>query len=102
MSPAPDHPPEGHELPDTAVIGRRLFAEAWGTFLLVLVAVGGGVVAGLPAGSELTLQAVVLAPGVMVMAVIYSLGAVSGAHLNPAVTWAFAVRGNFPWRWVPL
>jgi aquaporin Z len=37
----------------------------------------------------------------MVMAIIYFMGAVSGAHLNPAVTLAFALRGNFPWRRVP-
>jgi aquaporin Z len=35
------------------------------------------------------------------MAIIYFMGAVSGAHLNPAVTLAFALRGNFPWRRVP-
>jgi aquaporin Z len=80
---------------------RRLFSEAWGTFLLVLVAAGGGVVAALPAGSGLDLPALVLAPGIMVMAIIYFMGSVSGAHLNPAVTWAFAIRGNFPWRRVP-
>jgi aquaporin Z len=43
----------------------------------------------------------VVAPGLMVMAIIYFMGTVSGAHLNPAVTIAFAVRGNFPWRRVP-
>lgn len=80
---------------------RRLFSEAWGTFLLVLVAAGGGVVMALPVGSGLALPAVVLAPGVMVMAIIYFMGTVSGAHLNPAVTWAFALRGNFPWHRVP-
>lgn len=80
---------------------RRLFSEAWGTFLLVLAAAGGGVVAALPAGEHLTFPAIVLAPGVTVMAVIYFMGTVSGAHLNPAVTWAFALRGNFPWRRVP-
>lgn len=80
---------------------RRLFAETWGTFLLVLVAAGGGVVGALPAGAVLPLPAKVLAPGVMVMAIIYFMGTVSGAHLNPAVTWAFALRGNFPWRRVP-
>jgi aquaporin Z len=37
----------------------------------------------------------------MVMAAIYFMGAVSGAHINPAVTLAFATRGNFPWRRVP-
>ena len=42
-----------------------------------------------------------LAPGMMVMGVIFFMGTISGAHLNPAVTLAFAVRGNFPWRRVP-
>ena len=37
----------------------------------------------------------------MVMIAIYFMGAVSGAHINPAVTFAFALRGNFPWRRVP-
>jgi aquaporin Z len=40
----------------------------------------------------------VVAPGLMVMAVIMFMGAVSGAHLNPAVSIAFAVRGDFPWK----
>jgi aquaporin Z len=43
----------------------------------------------------------VVAPGMMVMAVIYFMGAVGGAHLNPAVTLAFAARRNFPWGRVP-
>jgi aquaporin Z len=43
----------------------------------------------------------VAAPGMMVMAIIYFMGAVGGAHLNPAVTLAFAVRRNFPWNRVP-
>ena len=44
---------------------------------------------------------IVIAPGLMVMAIIYFMGTVSGAHLNPAVTLAFALRRNFPWRRVP-
>ncbi|MBV8346572.1 MAG: aquaporin [Mycolicibacterium sp.] len=80
---------------------RRWFSEIWGTFLLVLVAAGAGAVGAQPYGSGLTLPAKVIAPGVMVMAVIYFMGTISGAHLNPAVTWAFALRGNFPWRRVP-
>ena len=41
------------------------------------------------------------APGLMVLAIILFMGAISGAHLNPAVSIAFAARGDFPWRRVP-
>jgi len=89
------------EFRDSRLEYRRLFSEVWGTFLLVLAAAGGGVVGAQPYGSGLTLPVKVIAPGVMVMAIIYFMGTISGAHLNPAVTWAFALRGNFPWRRVP-
>ena len=79
---------------------RRLFSEAWGTFLLVVVAAGAGVVGAL-SGGAITLSMKVTAPGMMVMVIIYFMGAVGGAHLNPAVTLAFAVRRNFPWKRVP-
>lgn len=67
---------------------------------MVLVAAGAGSV-GAFSGGAVTLSMKVVAPGLMVMAVIYFMGAVSGAHLNPAVTLAFAVRRNFPWARVP-
>ncbi len=85
---------------DPAHEWRRIFSEIWGTFLLVVVAAGAGVVAA-KSGGEVTLSMAVVAPGLMVMVIIYFMGTVSGAHLNPAVTFAFALRGNFPWRRVP-
>ena len=89
------------EFDDPKLEYRRLFSEVWGTFLLVLVAAGGGVVGATAFGGDLTLAMKALAPGMMVMGIIFFMGTISGAHLNPAVTLAFAVRGNFPWRRVP-
>jgi len=74
---------------------RRLFSELLGTFFLVLVAAGGGILHG---KGQISLTAAVVAPGLMVASIILFMGAVSGAHLNPAVSLAFAVRGDFPWR----
>ena len=80
--------------------GRRLFSEVLGTFFLVLVAVGGSIVdARFPSSIPLAVR--VVAPGMMVAAIILFMGAVSGAHLNPAVSLAFAIRGDFPWKRVP-
>ncbi|MEU8221358.1 aquaporin [Kribbella sp. NPDC048915] len=79
---------------------RRLFAEFYGTFLLVLVAAGGGMTSQAFPGT-ISREAVVVAPGLMVMGIIMFMGKVSGAHLNPAVSLAFALRGDFPWRRVP-
>jgi aquaporin Z len=79
---------------------RRLLSEVLGTFLLVLVGAGGGVVNAVSNGA-ISRTAAVTAPGLMVLAIILFMGAVSGAHLNPAVTLAFSVRGDFPWLRVP-
>ena len=81
---------------------RRLFSELFGTFLLVVVAAGGPMVNARFGGAVISRGAQVVAPGLMVMAIILFMGAVSGAHLNPAVTVAFTLRGDFPLRRVPL
>ncbi len=81
---------------------RRIFSELLGTFLLVLVAAGAGMVNARFGGDAVPAPARVVVPGLMVLAVIMFMGAVSGAHLNPAVSIAFALRGDFPWRRVPL
>jgi aquaporin Z len=79
---------------------RRLFGELFGTFLLVMVAAGGGMMDKAFPGS-IGRSAAVVAPGLMVMAVILFMGRVSGAHLNPAASLGFALRGDFRWRRVP-
>lgn len=85
---------------DPALEWRRLFAELFGTFLLVLAGAGGAVV-GAQSGGAVGRAAAVTAPGLTVMAIILFMGAVSGAHLNPVVSVAFAARGDFPWKRVP-
>jgi aquaporin Z len=85
---------------DPSLDGRRILAEVLGTFLLVLAGAGPAVVS---AASHVQIgrTAAVAAPGLTVLAVILSMGAVSGAHLNPVVSVAFALRRDFPWRRVP-
>ena len=79
---------------------RKCFGEFLGTYLLVLL--GCGVVhSAVLTGSQSGLWQVAIVWGVAIMLAIYATGAVSGAHINPAMTLAFAVRGRFAWRLVP-
>jgi aquaporin Z len=79
---------------------KRLLAEALGTFVLVLVAAGGPAISA-GTGGTISRTALAIAPGLVVMALIYALADLSGAHFNPAVTFAFALRRDFPWNRVP-
>jgi aquaporin Z len=79
---------------------RRLFSELFGTFFLVLAAGGAAVIQDRSAG-QIGRIAEVTAPALTVLVVILFMGAVSGAHLNPIVSIAFALRHDFQWRRVP-
>ena len=78
----------------------RLIIEFLGTALLVTVAAGAGVINRYAGGTPVSRTAAVVAPGALVMALIYAWGPLSGLHINPAVTTAFAARRVFRASWV--
>jgi aquaporin Z len=77
----------------------RLIVEFIGTFILVTVAAGSGVINHYVGGGPISRTAAVVAPGAVVMAMIYALGPLSGLHINPAVTLAFTARRVFRAIW---
>ena len=79
---------------------RCLVAEFAGTFLLVFAGPGAVVINEVSGGGVGSLG-IGLSFGLAVMAAIYAVGHISGAHINPAVTVAFALSRHFPWRLVP-
>lgn len=88
-------PPPAHaHLPD---MRQKLLAEFFGTFALVFVGTG-SVVADVMHDGALGMLGIAVCFGFVVTAVIYAIGDLSGAHINPAVTIAFAVAGRFEWK----
>jgi len=80
---------------------RRILAEFLGTFALIFAGTG-AIVINAESGGAITHLGVALTFGLIVLVMIYSLGDVSGAHMNPAVTLAFAAAGLFPFACILL
>jgi aquaporin NIP len=76
-------------------LGRRVAAEALGTFALVFFGAGAIMVA--TKSGAFGQLGIAIAFGLVITTMIYALGHISGAHLNPAVSLAFALSRHFPW-----
>lgn len=79
---------------------RKLLSEFLGTFALVFAGTG-AIVINNASGGAITHPGIAITFGLIVLAMIYTFGDVSGAHFNPAVTTAFAAAGRLPWPDVP-
>jgi len=99
-------PPEVAELPDNVLIWRmtvnfmrKLLAEFIGSFVMTFWA---GAIRTLVLAGNTDLTGVTLEIAGMAIGILYATAHFSGGHLNTAVTWMFALKGIFPWKWAPL
>ncbi|RVW83776.1 Aquaporin NIP1-2 [Vitis vinifera] len=79
---------------------QKLIAEVLGTYFLIFAGCA-AVVVNSDKDSVVTLPGISIVWGLVVMVMVYSVGHISGAHFNPAVTIAFATCKRFPWKQVP-
>lgn len=79
-------------------LGKRCFAELFGTYWLVLGGCGSAVLAAAFPDLGIGFAGVALAFGLSVLTMVYAVGAISGGHFNPAVSLGLATGGRFAWK----
>nr|AJI43701.1 NOD26-like intrinsic protein [Hevea brasiliensis] len=104
--PCNDRPPCASKTKEDSILSisvpfiQKLIAEVVGTYFLIFAGCT-AVAVNLNFDKEVTLPGISIVWGLAVMVLVYSVGHISGAHFNPAVTLAFATCKRFPWKEVP-
>ena len=93
-------PTRARRLAEEQLLPKRLAAEGIGSFFLFATVIGSGIMAEALAGGNIAIALLgnTLATGAILFVLITMLGAISGAHFNPAVTLVMAIRGELAWR----